>query len=117
MHIRCMKPIQCKRPVLLLPKAIGETQIFNFYGRAGLLTVLTRNGRLYTAYESSSGIELRDKDGHVLEKGPVYRFILQHIDALKDGVPPSLLTSVHARRKTQSRAEVADFETLRPDSF
>ena len=108
-----MKPIRCKRPALLLPKAIGETQIFNFYGRAGLLTVLTRNGRLYTAYESPGGIELRDIDGHVLEKGPVYRFILQHIDALKDGVPPALLTSVHARRRVNTGTKDGMRETPR----
>jgi len=96
-----MKPIQCKRPALLLPKAIGETQVFNFFGRAGLLTVLTKNGRLYTAYETPTGINLRDSDGHVMETGPVYRFILQHLDALKDGVPPALLTSVHARRRAR----------------
>jgi len=108
-----MKPIQCKRPALLLPKAIGETQVFNFYGRAGLLTVLTRNGRLYTAYESPGGIELRDTDGHVLEKGPVYRFIVQHIDALKEGVPPALLTSVHARRRVKPGMKEAMFGTPR----
>jgi hypothetical protein len=108
-----MKPIKCKRPTLLLPKAIGEAQVFNFYGRAGLLTVLTRNGHLYTAYESPSGIELRDTDGHVLEKGPVYRFIVQHIDALKEGVPPALLTSVHARRSAKQRTKDAMRSTPR----
>lgn len=97
-----MKPIQCKRPTLLLPKAIGETHVFNFYGKAGLLTAITSQGRLYQAYESEAGLELRDEDGHTMEKGPVYRFIQEHIQALKDGAVPASLSSVSARKKNAS---------------
>ena len=95
-----MTPIKCKRPALLLPKAIGETHVFNFFGKAGLLTAITSQGRLYLAYETPAGIELRDRDGHTMEKGPVHRYIKQHIQALKDGEIPASLTSVSARRKT-----------------
>ena len=94
-----MTPIKCKRPSLLLPKAIGETHVFNFFGKAGLLTAITREGRLYLAYESVTGIQLRDMDGHTMDKGPVHRFIQQHIQALKDGAVPVSLTSVNARRR------------------
>ena len=97
-----MTPIQCKRPALLLPKAIGETHVFNFFGKAGLLTAITGQGRLYLAYESAAGIELRDKDGHTMEKGPVHRFIQQHIQALKNGAVPASLTSVNACRRASS---------------
>jgi hypothetical protein len=94
-----MTPIKCKRPILLQPKAIGETHVFNFFGKAGLLTAITRQGRLYLAYESDTGVQLRDVDDHILEKGPVHRFIQQHIQALKDGAVPASLTSVNARRR------------------
>ena len=94
-----MTPIKCKRPALLLPKAIGETHVFNFFGKAGLLTAITCQGRIYLAYESASGVELRDEYGHTMDKGPVHRFIQQHIQALKDGAVPASLTSVNARRR------------------
>jgi hypothetical protein len=97
-----MTPIKCKRPALLLPKAIGETHVFNFFGKAGLLTAITGQGRLYLAYESAAGIELRDEDGHTMEKGSVHRFIQQHIQALKNGAVPASLTSVNACRRASS---------------
>lgn len=97
-----MTPIKCKRPALLLPKAIGETHVFNFFGNAGLLTAITRQGRLYLAYESDTGVQLRDVDGHTMEKGPVHRFIKQHVQALRDGAVPAALTSVSARKKATS---------------
>ena len=88
-----MTPIHCKRPPHLLPKAIGESHVFNFFGRAGLLAVISGRGQVFVAHETVNGIALCTQGGETMEKGPVYRFIEQHLHALKDGAIPVSLTS------------------------
>lgn len=92
-----MTAIHCKRPVHLQPKAIGESHVFNFFGPACLLAVITIQGRVYIAHETATGIALRTRGGETMNKGPVHRFIEQHLQALKDGAIPASLTSVAAR--------------------
>lgn len=64
-----MSPIRCKRPPPphLHPKAIGESHVFNFFGPAGLLAVLSVQGRVYLAHETANGIALRSRDGKTKE--------------------------------------------------
>lgn len=98
-----MTPIHCKRPPHLHPKAIGESHVFNFFGPAGLLAVLSVQGRVYIAHETDNGIALLTQGGETMQKGPVYRFIAQHLQALKEGAVPAQLTCVAARlRPTRS---------------
>lgn len=98
-----MNPIHCKRPALLLPKAIGETHVFNFFGPAGLLAVITVQGRIYIAQETADGITLRTQGGEKMDKGPVFRFIKEHLQALKDGAVPASLTSAMARQRSTTK--------------
>jgi hypothetical protein len=97
-----MTPIQCKRPPTFLPKAIGETQVLNFFGHRNLLAALTVQGKLFVAYESGEGLTLQTDAGEAMEKGPVYRFMQEHLEALKAGAVPAMLTSVHARKRQSS---------------
>jgi len=88
-----MTPIHCKRPPHLQPKAIGTTHVFNFFGLSGLIAAISAQGRVFIAYETVNGVTLRTQDGETMNKGPVFRFIEQHLQALKDGAIPASLTS------------------------
>ncbi len=90
-------PIRCKRPPYLQPKAIGTSHVFNFFGPGGHLAVITAQGGIFIAYETFDGIELRTHDGETMNKGAVHRFIVQHLQALKDGAVPALLSCEAAK--------------------
>jgi hypothetical protein len=95
-----MDPIQCKRPPSFLPKAIGDTHVFNFFGQRCLLAALTAQGKLFLAFETADGLTLQTDTGERMDKGPVYRFMSEHLVALKAGAVPASLTSVHARKRS-----------------
>jgi hypothetical protein len=95
--IRVMKPILCTRPFELSPKAIGDAHVFNFYGPANALAVLTGQGALYLAYATANGLQLRDAEGNEMDKGPVHRFCVQHLAALQAGALPAGLSSLATR--------------------
>jgi len=92
-----MTPIHCKRPPHLIPKAIGTSHVFNFFGPSGHLAVITDQGGIFIAYETHAGIELRTHDGETMNKGATHRFIVQHLQALKDGAIPASLSSETAK--------------------
>ncbi len=92
-----MKPVLCTRPSELAPKAIGDAHVFNFYGPANALAVLTGQGALYLAYATANGLQLRDADGNAMDRGPVHRFCVQHLAALQAGAVPAGLSSLAAR--------------------
>jgi hypothetical protein len=94
-----MTSIRCKRPTHLLPKAIGYTHVINFFGPAGLLAAITVQGQVFIANETSDRILLCANDGALMTKGPVHRFIMQHLQALKNGAIPASLSSVGARKR------------------
>ena len=100
-----MNPIFCKRPPLLEPKAIGTAFVFNFLGMQNRLAVMTFEGAIYHAYESADGLILRTSDGATMNKGPVFRFVVRHLAALKSGANPSTLSSQQARKRPPRAAE------------
>ena len=92
-----MTTIRCKRPSQLQPKAIGGMQVFNFFGPVGWLAAISGQGLVYLAHETPQGVSLRTSEGATMDKGPVHRFIAQHLSALKEGAVPASLTSVNVR--------------------
>lgn len=94
---RFMTPIYCKRPPRLEPKAIGRYHVFNFFGPSCLLAVISAQGRVFLAYKTENAILLRTNEGESMNKGPVHRFITQHLEALKNGAVPAMLKSTLAR--------------------
>lgn len=93
------EPILCKRPSQLLPKAIGEAYVFNFFGASNQLAVITASGVVYFAYERDGRMELKNEEGSAVNKGPVHRYVTQHLDALIAGAVPARLSCVAARHK------------------
>lgn len=101
-----MKPIFCKRPAILEPKAIGTSFVFNFLGRRCGLAVITNEGTVFHAYETEEGLTLQTAEGATMDKGPVFRFIERHLALLRAGSTPALLSSVDARKRPEKGTKI-----------